>query len=308
MNAGAWFEKPPVRQAAQAALAVGAAIAAGSAISGRRWYWAVIAAFIVALGANSRGEATVKGLQRIGGTLLGVGVGVGVATAVSGHEFMSFALVLISAFLAYYAFQAAYGAMVFFLTIMLSLLYGLLGQFKPELLLLRLEETAAGAAIGVAATFFILPIRQTQAFGQALDAYLGALEQTLTPDRQDEGAGAVDDLQAKTQQLRNAHGAFRRGWAGFAHSSYRETIHLAMRCTYLAREWRLADPPWDPQSRLLAERVARRIGAIRAGAPAPAEDPAPELDAPSATAQVLAALDRSVVRLAAASAALRRSK
>ena len=52
--------------------------------------------------------------------------------------------------------QAA--AMTFWISTMLALMYGLLGEFTYGLLLLRIEETAIGAVIGIAAAVLVLPI------------------------------------------------------------------------------------------------------------------------------------------------------
>src|ERR1700749_2450691 len=56
-------------------IAVGAAIIVGDAISGRRFYWAVIAAFITFMGANTAGEQMRKSVFRVAGTVVGVIVG-----------------------------------------------------------------------------------------------------------------------------------------------------------------------------------------------------------------------------------------
>ncbi len=87
-------------------------------------------------------------------------VGIYLGAAASGHREIVYALVLICVFVGFYAFQQAYGVMTFCITLMIALLYGLLGAFKPELLLLRLEETAAGAAIALLAAVIVLPLRQ----------------------------------------------------------------------------------------------------------------------------------------------------
>jgi uncharacterized membrane protein YccC len=234
-----FWQRTGVRQTAQVAVGSGLSIVAGSLISGQRWYWALIAAFIVGIGAGSRGEAIVKGLQRLVGTLAGVLVGIALATLVSGHTLVAAGLALVFVFCAFYAFQAAYGTMIFFITLMLALLYGMLGQFKPELLVLRLEETAAGAVIGMAATTFVLPIRQRTAFKDQLDAFLDAMRDSIdvasgdgTPDRDD----PIRKLQQAVQDLRNAVGALKRGWLRLVDRRYLLVVRAGRRCAYLTRE------------------------------------------------------------------------
>ncbi len=233
------LENPIIRQAIQTAFGVGAAVAAGTLISGQRWYWAVIAAFIVAIGVGSRGEAAVKALQRVAGTLIGLAAGIALAFATGGNSYLAMGLVLACVFFAFYAFQAAYGTMIFFITIMLALLYGIIGKFTPVLLLLRLEETAAGAAIGLASVYFVLPIRQDTTFAAAARAYRQALAQTIrgpSTDSAEPASNRMADLQAKTQSLRTAVGAAKRGWAPLIGPPYRDAVRAAMRCTYLVRE------------------------------------------------------------------------
>lgn len=230
---------PEVRQAAQAAIGVALAIGAGTLISGQRWYWAVIAAFIVGLGVGSRSEAVIKGLQRLVGTLAGIAIGIALASAVSGHTNLALGLVLVCVFFAFYAFQAAYGAMTFCITLMLALLYGLLGQFQPHLLVLRLEETAAGAAVGILVTMLVLPIRQSEVFRKAAQDFVAALAETV---KQIRGADprsaqqALRELQSKGQALRNSVAGIKRGWVPLVPMYYRRAVRAATRCNYLVRE------------------------------------------------------------------------
>ena len=63
-------------------------------------------------------------------------------------------------FLAFQANGVAYGVMVFWITIILGLLFGMIGYFAPEFLLLRLKETAAGAICGVLVASFVLVRRE----------------------------------------------------------------------------------------------------------------------------------------------------
>lgn len=239
MKPGAILQSPPVRQAIQGALAIGLSIVFGTMLSGRRWYWAAISAFIVAIGVGSRNEALTKALQRVGGTLIGIAIGIGLAMAVAGHAVLAWFLIMGCVFGAFYAFQQAYGVMVFFITLMVALLYGMLGMFKPELLILRLEETAIGGVIGAVVTAFVLPIHDDQALRTAALDFLEALSSLIdrtaeAPEQQ--RVEAVRDLQSKAQALRNAIGPLKRGWAVLSPPRHRLAAHTAMYCAYLARE------------------------------------------------------------------------
>ena len=130
-----------VRPAVQAMLAVSLAVIAGHLVS-TRWYWASFAAFVMFQGTRSRGESIRKITQFMVGTLAGVAAGMAVAEALSGHELAMIAGILIAVFFAFQAFGAAYGAMVFWITIILGLMFGLLGASPRELLVVRLEEAA----------------------------------------------------------------------------------------------------------------------------------------------------------------------
>jgi uncharacterized membrane protein YccC len=149
---------PTTRQAIQVAVAAALAIVIGEAVSPARWFWAVIAAFVVFAGTNSWAETVTKGWQRLLGTVLGVPTGVLVATLVSGNKAASLVMIFVCLFCAFYFMKLTYSLMTFWITTMLALLYGLLGEFSFRLLLLRIEETAIGAVIGVTAAMLVLPI------------------------------------------------------------------------------------------------------------------------------------------------------
>lgn len=298
----ALLDRPPVRQPLQGGLGVGLAIGAGSLISGQRWYWAVIAAFIVGIGVGSRTEATVKAVQRLAGTLLGIVAGIFIGSAVSGHADIIFALVLICVFVGFYAFQAAYGIMTFCITVMLALLYGLLGQFQPHLLVLRLEETAAGAAIGALVSIAVLPVRQNEALLAGARDYLESLARVfeVPPGETDGRRQAVPELQRKTQALRNSVGGIKRGWIPFVPMAHRRALRAAMRCTFLAREAAARPRLREPQRKcvLAAIEATRRHldGACETGAELSARRPE-EIEEPDerlflATLDAIARLDR----------------
>jgi uncharacterized membrane protein YccC len=65
--------------------------------------------------------------------------------------------------------------MVFWITIILGLMFGLLGYFPADLLLLRLEEAAAGAASGAVVASLVLVRREFDAIRDATAGFLNAL-------------------------------------------------------------------------------------------------------------------------------------
>jgi uncharacterized membrane protein YccC len=149
---------PSTRQAIQVAVAAALAIIVGEIVSPSHWYWAAIAAFVIFAGTNSWAETLDKGWQRLLGTVLGVPSGVLVATIVSGNTIASLAMIFVCLFCAFYFMKVTYSLMTFWISTMLALMYGLLGEFTYGLLLLRIEETAVGAVIGITAAMVVLPI------------------------------------------------------------------------------------------------------------------------------------------------------
>ncbi|WP_455381157.1 FUSC family protein [Salinispira pacifica] len=150
---------PVTRTAIQASAASAIAIVGGELLSTRRWYWAAITAFVVFTGTSSRGDVFVKGWQRIAGTLGGVAAGIALATVIHGNQPVSLILIFASIFLAFYTIRISYAIMIFWITILLALLYGLLGFFSIHILALRLSETAVGAGAGILVALFLLPTR-----------------------------------------------------------------------------------------------------------------------------------------------------
>jgi Fusaric acid resistance protein-like len=162
------------RQAVQVGVATSLAIVGGELISPSRWYWAVIAAFVVFAGTSSRGDVLTRGRDRVIGTVGGVVAGMALAFVVDGAVVPTLVLLLVCLFLAIYTVRISPGLLAFWITALLALLYGLIGQFSVETLVLRIEETAIGAALGMVAGFLILPTGTREAFGTALDEVVDA--------------------------------------------------------------------------------------------------------------------------------------
>jgi uncharacterized membrane protein YccC len=195
------------RQAVQTAVAGGLAIFVGREISQQRYYWAVLAAFIMFTGTATRSESFIKGFNRVLGTLFGLFVSIWLAHLTMGHTPWVLASIVGSMFCGFYLMRISYAYMIFFITIMLGQLYGALNELSSELLVLRLEETSVGAVIGLVVSFAFLPLSTRDTVRVARDNLLSVLAELLeaAADRLDGGAanaareaagsagGAVDD-------------------------------------------------------------------------------------------------------------------
>lgn len=263
-----WLD-PNLRAAIQVAVATAIAIALGEMVSPQRWYWGVIAAFVIFSGGTGPRSVTVtKALQRMVGTIIGVAVGMLVAGFVAGHLVIGIALVLACDFLAFHAFQAAYGLMIFWITIMLSLLYGFLGLFSPNLLVLRLEETGIGVAAGIVIALLLLPTDTRTALRQAARDFLATLAAALDAIMRQlrEGNDAVRPLaearalDRSLQAMRAVAGPLARGWAFATPRDILRVIRAAWSCTYALRE--LAEIARLPP--VLSEAEAASIDSIAA--------------------------------------------
>jgi hypothetical protein len=203
---------PYARIAIQMGIAVSLAIVAGDALSGRRFYWAVIAAFITFMGANTAGEQIRKSFLRIGGTFVGVIVGAVLAHLVGDRVLLQLAVVLVSLFLGLYLFRINYAFMTIAITVMVSQLYVELDEFSNALLALRLEETAIGAGVAIATVLLVLPLhvgrvarvaarQQLEALGDLIDRCLARLADPAS------AAGSDLELRASARRVDLAHQA-----------------------------------------------------------------------------------------------------
>ncbi len=225
---------PTTRQAIQVSVAASLAIVAGELVSPARWYWAVIAAFVIFAGTNSWGETLTKGWQRLLGTLLGVPAGVLVATLLTGHQAAALAGIFACLFCAFYFMTVTYSLMTFWITTMLALLYGLLGQFSFGVLMLRIEETAIGAVIGATVAIVVLPTNtrtairtDTRAFLTSLSALIEVCAATMFGE--DEGASPSELARRVDRDLQQFRVTAKPHLAGVAGLAGRRSIRRALR-------------------------------------------------------------------------------
>ncbi|MGW0548249.1 FUSC family protein [Streptomyces altiplanensis] len=158
LPAGSGLARITTRQAVQVVVAGGFALVVGQVLSEGRWYWAVGAAWWIFVNTSSRGETLVRGFRRVLGTVVGIAAGLFLALPLHGAVAPTAALVAVCVFGIFYTAPVSYSWMMTAVTLMVALLYGLLGVLEPGLLALRLAETGVGAMGAVLAVAFVLPV------------------------------------------------------------------------------------------------------------------------------------------------------
>ena len=196
---------PSTKAAIQVAVATSAATVLGELVSPDRWYWAVLTAFLVFTGASTRGEILTRAGQRVLGTIAGVLAGVVIAALVGSNQPVQLVLIVVCVFFAFYLVTVAYALLSFFVTILLAMLYGLLGTFSIEVLELRIVETAVGGAVGMASAYFIFSTSTRKTLVGNVDTYLERLDALIESSVESILApGGATDLVASTRTLDNA--------------------------------------------------------------------------------------------------------
>ncbi|MEU2749979.1 FUSC family protein [Streptomyces collinus] len=275
------LRRPTTRAAVQVAVGSSLAIVGGELLSTQRWYWAVLTCWIVFLNTESTGEILVKGYRRLLGTVFGVVAGIVLAGLVGRHTWTAFALVLVLIFAMFYTAPLSYTLMSFFVTAMLGLLYTLLHTYSLDVLVLRIEETALGAACGVVAAALVLPVQTDRRTNELLGTVLERLAEVTEAAVGQLSGGPADELLDKARDLDQALADLRAATQPLIHPvtplrtrrhTARYVVALLETCAYHARtlaataELLPTHPSIaaDPRLRGAAGRTVRNIGVIAA--------------------------------------------
>lgn len=197
---------PYTRTSIQMLVAVSGAIALGDVLNGRRFYWAVIAAFITFMGANNAGEQIRKAALRVAGTVVGIMLGSALVHVIGDDTAWSLVAILAALFAGLYLMRISYAFMVTGITIMVSQMYVQLDEFSNHLLVLRLEETALGAGVAILTVLVVLPLRTRHASSVAVREYVSALQELVrrADERLDDSA-ARPSLRDEARAVDSAH-------------------------------------------------------------------------------------------------------
>ncbi|MFJ4245537.1 FUSC family protein [Streptomyces iakyrus] len=275
------LRRPTTRAAVQVAVGSSLAIVGGELLSTQRWYWAVLTCWIVFLNTASTGEILVKGYRRLLGTVFGVVAGILLAGLVGGHTWTAFALVLVLIFAMFYTAPLSYTLMSFFVTAMLGLLYTLLHTYSLDVLVLRIQETALGAACGVVAAALVLPVQTDRRTNELLGTVLERLAEVTEAAVGQLSGGPADELLDKARDLDQALSDLRAATQPLIHPvtplrtrrhTARYVVALLETCAYHARtlaataELLPTHPSIaaDPRLRGAAGRTVRNIEVIAA--------------------------------------------
>ncbi|MFI6354718.1 FUSC family protein [Streptomyces sp. NPDC050743] len=151
------YPRPSTRMALQMAAAVAAAFLCGRLLFDDHWPWAVLTVYVAAGGNRGRKDVLRKGVERFcgatAGTLLATGVA---ATGIDGKASVAVMFAVLAVALWLRPLNYAYWAAG--MTTALSLLLGYFGQDATDLLPTRLAAIAVGAALSIAAAWWLLPV------------------------------------------------------------------------------------------------------------------------------------------------------
>ena len=169
------------RMAIQMAVALAAAFAIGFLCFRERWGWIVLTAFIVNSGNRGRLDVVYKSGMRVLGAAAGTAIALGLGRHLGLDQRDTAVLILVSLFLGVWLRPFGYAWWALFVTLALALLQGF-GDSEPAgLLWQRMEEIVLGALVGIAAAWFVLPVRSSDVLRRRLADALAALSEALDP-------------------------------------------------------------------------------------------------------------------------------
>lgn len=225
-----------IRQGAQAAVAVALAIAAGEMLSPTRWYWAAITAYIVFVGADTRVATIRRAVARTAGTFGGLVLGLGVAAVVSGSKPAVFAVLFLLVFAAWWLQPVSFFASSVSVTVVLALLYMLLGTYSLKVLELRMEETLIGAVLGGLVALVLVPSRSSPLVRDAEADMLDRLTDLLHAVQGRSGSGsALRELDTAFQTVRDVTRPVSQGVPGTAARRIEQRVYALSAAAYSAR-------------------------------------------------------------------------
>lgn len=206
------------RMALQMAAALAAAFVAGWLLFPNHAMWTVLTAFIVNSGNRGRGDVVHKSALRVAGALGGTIVAVAFTFVAEPTGMLAVVVIFAALFVGTWLRGYSYAFWALAVTLAVALLQGLLGVAPTGASLWavlgeRVLAIVTGAVIGIAAAWFVLPVRSDDVVRKRLSEMLVALGAVFAPADPavppDERVGAFRTSLARVEQLAPAHRARR---------------------------------------------------------------------------------------------------
>jgi hypothetical protein len=170
---------PRVRIAIQSGLALAFALPLAQHFFPDHWSWAAVSVLAISGGLRSRGDALLRGGERLLGALAGTFAATLLATSLGSNHVLAVALILALVFAGSLAREATYATYAFCITSALALLYGIYGESGTHLLGERLAENLIGAACVIVPSYFVFPIRTEAVIRRRVADLLAGLSELL---------------------------------------------------------------------------------------------------------------------------------
>jgi len=199
---GTMRPSPHTRMALQMAAALAASFAVGYLAFPSHWRWIVLTAFIVNSGNRGRQDVVYKSALRVLGAAGGTLVAMLVAHQVPIGGPLAMGAMLASVFLGVWLRPWGYGWWALFVTLALALLQTFQPAAAPLLLWQRLVEIVIGAALGLSAAWFVLPVRSTDVLRKRIAEALAAMSEALDPQAAERRPAAIVAAMKRVEQLR----------------------------------------------------------------------------------------------------------
>jgi uncharacterized membrane protein YccC len=204
------------RMAIQMVVALALSFVIGYVFFPERWAWIVLTAFIVLSGNRGRLDVAYKSVLRVVGAGAGTAAVLLVGSHVTSHDATTVALILGAVFFAVWLRPLGYAWWALFATLALALLQGFAGASETLVLRLRMEEIAIGAVIGVASTWFVLPVHSTAVLRRRIADALAVLSDPQDPARPSRSGqrfiAALHGVEQMAPAFRASRLATRRWW------------------------------------------------------------------------------------------------
>ncbi|MCK9894114.1 FUSC family protein [Frankia sp. AgB32] len=167
------------RMAAQLAVALAAAFVLGRHLFPAHRTWLVLTAYLVNSGNRGRADVLYRSVQRFAGAAAGTAAASLLAGVLPTHDRWSLVAVFGLLALGVWLRPVSYAYWAACITGVLALLYGYYGQSGAGLLRERLAAVGLGAALGLGAAWFVLPVRTSGVLRRRVADLLAALTDYL---------------------------------------------------------------------------------------------------------------------------------